>query len=400
MELKDKFNFTLNAQRICRLLEKSGGEVRFIGGCVRDILLDKDFSDIDIATNLIPDVVEKILSQNKVSYYSVGKEFGTIIAVIENEKFEITTLRKDVNCDGRYAKVLFNNSWSEDAMRRDFTINALSCDLAGNVFDYCNGLEDLKNSVVRFIGDPEKRIIEDYLRILRFFRFSAYYAKTIDHQGLEACKKHNFYLKNVSGARIRSELNKIFFAPKGLEILKLMHKEEILTQVLTCDDAAIKSLEKLFNLATIFNYQISEILILSLFFSYLPEIEDKIQSFGFTRNEKSKIAILIDIKIYDWSQLSLKNYWQKYKNNFPEIILLNLAISDIEINDKKELNKFFDKIYKDLPVKGSDLIKLNVKEGKDIGKLLDIADKIWCQREFEISKKEMLEVLSQYVNEL
>ena len=149
--------------------EKS--EVRYVGGCIRKILNNEEIDDIDLATNLKPDEVKDALKKKYINFYETGIDHGTITANINEENFEITSLRKDILTDGRHAKVKFSDSWREDASRRDFTINSIYSDMYGNLYDPFDGKNDLEKKIIRFIGDPEKRIKEDYLRILRYIRF-------------------------------------------------------------------------------------------------------------------------------------------------------------------------------------------------------------------------------------
>ena len=142
-------------------------EIRYVGGCVRKILNNEKFDDIDLATNLKPDEVKECLKNNNIDFFETGIDHGTITARIGEKNFEITSLRKDVSTDGRRAVVEFTNEWTQDALRRDFTINSIYADKEGNLFDPNDGVKDLENGKIEFIGDPEKRVKEDYLRILR-----------------------------------------------------------------------------------------------------------------------------------------------------------------------------------------------------------------------------------------
>ena len=142
-------------------------EVRYVGGCVRKILNKENIDDIDLATNLTPDQVRACLDNSKIKYFETGLEHGTITAKIDNQNFEITTLRKDVKTDGRHAIVEYTTNWEEDALRRDFTINSIYSDIDGNLYDPNNGHKDLINGIIKFIGEPETRIREDYLRVIR-----------------------------------------------------------------------------------------------------------------------------------------------------------------------------------------------------------------------------------------
>ena len=156
-------------------------EIRYVGGCVRKILNDEKTDDIDLATNLTPDQVKQCLEKNQIKFFETGIEHGTITAVIDDQNFEITTLRKDVKTDGRHAVVEYTTNWKEDSLRRDFSINSIYSDLDGNLYDPNSGHKDLNVGIIKFIGDPETRIKEDYLRIIRYLRLYTEYSK-IDHE--------------------------------------------------------------------------------------------------------------------------------------------------------------------------------------------------------------------------
>ena len=154
-------------------------EIRYVGGCVRKIINDQKVDDIDFAVNLNPNEISEIFKKNNIRFYQTGVEHGTITALINKKKFEITSLRKDISTDGRHAKVEFSKDWHEDASRRDFTINSIYADIDGNLYDPFNGKKDLENGEIKFIGDAQERIQEDYLRILRYIRFFLNYSKKI-----------------------------------------------------------------------------------------------------------------------------------------------------------------------------------------------------------------------------
>ena len=152
-------------------------EIRYVGGCIRKIINDEKVDDIDLATNLEPKEVSDALKKNNINFYETGVKHGTITALIDDFKFEITSLREDILTDGRHAQVKFSKDWKKDASRRDFTINSIYSDAEGNLFDPFNGKKDLEKGVINFIGNPNERIQEDYLRILRYIRFFLNYSK-------------------------------------------------------------------------------------------------------------------------------------------------------------------------------------------------------------------------------
>lgn len=202
------------ATPVCQMLTDAGYQAWFVGGCVRNALLDEPVADIDVCTTADPETVSKLAESAGFHAIPTGVEHGTITVVINGEPYEITTLRKDVETDGRRAVVSFADTILEDAKRRDFTMNAIYAEPDGTIKDPLNGLRDLQARRLRFIEDPDQRIREDYLRILRFFRFHAWYGQNgIDAEGLAACAKNADGLYQLSKERIGSEFLKLLSAP-------------------------------------------------------------------------------------------------------------------------------------------------------------------------------------------
>jgi poly(A) polymerase len=210
------------------------GQSRYVGGCVRDTLLDLPVSDVDLATRLTPEQVTERLSAAGIRSVPTGIDHGTVTALTAGGPVEVTSLRRDVSTDGRRATIAFTEDWREDAARRDFTINALSADPpSGELFDYFGGLADLQERRVRFIGAPLTRIAEDHLRILRFFRFHARFgAEQADEAGLQACRARANDLMALSRERIADELLKLLALPNPLPSVRLMLDNGILKPVL------------------------------------------------------------------------------------------------------------------------------------------------------------------------
>jgi poly(A) polymerase len=207
------------AAKVMRALTAEGDEARFVGGCVRDALVGRAIRDIDIATPLSPQRVTELLVEAGLKAVPTGIEHGTVTAVADKTGFEVTTLRRDVETDGRRAKVEFTDDWQADAARRDLTMNALSADATGKVHDYFGGLDDLAAGRVRFVGDPKQRIVEDYLRLLRFFRFHADYAGGgFDAPAVAAAKELAPNLKSLSGERLRQETLRLLTARRGPDV--------------------------------------------------------------------------------------------------------------------------------------------------------------------------------------
>lgn len=209
------------------------GEARFVGGAVRNALMGEAVADIDIATPLVPEEVEKRLKAAGLGAVPTGIAHGTITAVASGKPFEVTTLRRDVSTDGRRATVAFTDDWKEDAARRDFTMNALYASADGEIFDYFGGEKDLKAGRVRFIGDAAQRIREDYLRILRLFRFHAWYGKgDLDKQALRAAAEEKAGLAKLSGERVQKEMLKLLAADNPVPVLRAMAASGILGEIL------------------------------------------------------------------------------------------------------------------------------------------------------------------------
>ncbi|MEP0339866.1 MAG: CCA tRNA nucleotidyltransferase [Alphaproteobacteria bacterium] len=208
-------------------------QLRFVGGCVRDAIAHRPVTDVDAATPLPPEDVMARLDAAGIKVIATGLKHGTVTAVIGKRKFEITTLRRDAETDGRHARVEFTDDWIEDAKRRDFTINAMSCTPDGDVYDPFEGMPDLAHGVVRFVGRAGDRVAEDYLRILRFFRFWGGYGRPpADCSALTACRTNAAKLKELSGERLRDELLKILTVPQPAEVVRLMQGYGVLDHIL------------------------------------------------------------------------------------------------------------------------------------------------------------------------
>ncbi len=221
------------------------GDARFVGGVVRNALMGKPVDDIDIATPLAPDEVTKRLQAAGLKAVPTGIEHGTITAVSKGKPFEVTTLRRDVATDGRRAVVAFTTDWAQDAQRRDFTMNALYASADGEIFDSVGGIADLEAGRVRFVGDPTTRIREDFLRILRLFRFHAWYGKgELDAAALKASAAEKAGLAQLSGERIRKEMLKLLAAENPVPVLRVMAASGILGEILP-GDLSIARLERL-----------------------------------------------------------------------------------------------------------------------------------------------------------
>lgn len=219
--------------KVFAALADGGAEARVVGGAVRNALIDRPVKEIDLATTARPEEVMRLAASAGLGAHPTGLDHGTITVVADKQAFEVTTLRRDVETDGRHAVVTFTTSWAEDAARRDFTMNALYCAPDGTIYDFVGGLDDLRQRRVRFIGDAEARIREDYLRILRFFRFSAEYGRgQIDVEGLAAANALKQGMSLLSAERVRAEMLKLLAASNAIDVINTMHKSGIVQLVI------------------------------------------------------------------------------------------------------------------------------------------------------------------------
>jgi len=233
MKLDPKRHAWLSDAKTCAVLVALGPDSRFVGGAVRNAILGRDVSDVDIATPLLPDEVTKRLTAAGLGAVPTGIEHGTVTAISSGQPFEVTTLRRDVATDGRRAVVAFTTDWKEDAQRRDFTMNALYATADGEVIDLVGGVADLNAGRVRFVGDATTRIREDYLRILRLFRFHAWYGKgEIEPEALRAVAAEKAGLAQLSGERVQKELLRLLEAENPAPVLRTMAAAGILGELL------------------------------------------------------------------------------------------------------------------------------------------------------------------------
>ena len=247
MRLTGKWLEHPGTQALCAALEDAGHQALMVGGCVRNALLQREVSDLDLATDATPETVTRIAEAAGFRVVPTGILHGTVTVVARHRPHEVTTFRRDVETFGRHATVAYSTDLAEDAARRDFTMNALYADRRGEVLDPLDGLPDLVAGHVRFVGDPDQRITEDYLRILRFFRFHAHFGQDgIDADGLAACAAHSAMLETISRERIGAEIKKLLSAPDPSPATAAMAQAGVLLQILPGADA--KSLPVLVHL--------------------------------------------------------------------------------------------------------------------------------------------------------
>jgi len=380
-----------DANLIFSALQSRKGDSRFIGGCVRDAIATKAISAIDIETTLLPQETQEALTEYGIKNFPTGIEHGTITAVINRKNFEITSLREDIATNGRRAIVKFTKSWEKDAARRDFTINAMSyCPVQKKFYDYFNGREDLASKLIRFIRDPEQRVQEDYLRILRYFRFLAYYgsSKKIDALSLAACEKYAPGIANLSAERKWQEFKKILLSPNNIWVLRLMLKHNVLKHLIQkATPESLNICEHLHLLAK--ERDISHLALLFLLSNQDKEI---IKELKLNNQEKKYILDLLNI-LPLINKESLAKLAYKYGKDFTEsALIIHFSISNkAEPQLRSLLTQLQDIIIKPLPISGLDIMmELDIKQNPTIGKLLEKAEDYWIKSNFLASRSELL----------
>lgn len=377
--------------------------IRLVGGCVRDLILSKNISDFDFATKFSPDEVKIILDKNEIRNIPTGIKYGTVTALINNFSFEVTTLRSDRDNNGRYPLVKFCKSYLDDAKRRDFTINALYLDYQGILYDFFNGIQDIESKKVKFIGDPEKRINEDFLRILRFFRFSVFYSKSLDELGSRACILYLKEIQNLSSDRIRNEWMKMFSCDNDkilLEVLLLLNQENI-SHLLDINILKIDHLRYALEVSVALNLKISNRL---KFFILINDPSNDFQKifikFNFSNDDK---------KYYDF----LRSYSERELSNPDNSRLIELLL-DFKKDYVKDLyfifaiknnieNKIFKKniefinsfTAKEFPVNGNDLITIGYNPNKNFREILDKARRHWIENECSLNRDEVIKYIKE-----
>ena len=376
-------------------------EIRYVGGCVRKILNNEIVDDIDFAVNLKPEECSAALKENNIKFFEIGISHGTIIAVIDSYKFEITSLRKDLITDGRHAKVAFTTDWQEDASRRDFTINAIFSDIHGNLYDPFDGKKDLEIGKIKFIGDADKRIKEDYLRILRYIRFFLNYSKTDHNDKIRKIIKQNLNgISNISSERLLDEFKKLIISSSFLKLFKDPFCLELINLIFP----QFKNLDIFKNLNKFAEINIKKVDFIFLISLMLIDNTDNVEYFLFKFNISSidKKRILFLNKFYN-KEIN-KNYFSK--NNLWKIFYYNgkQALFDLiyfEIFKSKKVNQklialleyFKDKEVPVFPVKAVNLMeKYNIPEGKQLGLKLKKIEEQWIKNDFTVLDNEIEQI--------
>lgn len=377
-DLKKIFN-TLSVQ----------GESRLVGGCVRDILSGNVGYDIDIATQVTPDNVMGLFTRNAIKYIPTGLKHGTVTAILNGVNYEVTTLRQDKSCNGRHATVSYTLDWEADAARRDFTVNAMYLDLEGRIYDYFNGRSDLAKKIIKFVGNPEQRIVEDYLRILRYFRFYGYFGgDNLDVSSFNACCLLADNISKLSGERIKSELLKILGASHAKEAVKMIFENDILSAL---------SFKPKFEDYKCYNFGSDPYLnfaslILSCEFDKI-ELKNMVRRLKFSNKERTLITTLC-YEMADVINNLLKNlYYFGPELTYKQLVLYNIMQPGLDLEKEHEVVANYK--HKKLPVDGNDIMKLGCS-GKLIAKMIKHAEEKWILSNFTLRKEQLLHELEEY----
>ena len=400
----DDLKYFNTAKQIFICFQNQNYKLKLVGGCVRKLITEEKIDDMDIAINIEPEKIKKVLVEQKIKFVETGITHGTITVLINDFKFEITSLRKDLSTDGRHAKVEFTSNWEQDAQRRDFTINAIYSDISGEVYDPLNGIEDLKNGIIKFIGDPNQRIQEDYLRILRYLRFYTQYNKNKFHDEItiKAIKRNLDGLAKISRERILEELFKMM---KLNNFSKLFEDEfcrfiilSILPQLRNYN--RIKILNKI---SYKIKKQIDKILLLSIlivdetdncnFFLYKYQLsnEDK-KRILFIKNSFKNYS-----KQYLYSKKNLlKLTYLSDKSSVIELLIFLIFVNPEKISNIENLIDYIkEKTIPEFPINAKFLKEeFNFLEGKQLGDALKKLEKQWIDDGFKIDKGNVKSLLN------
>ncbi len=389
----------MKAKKIFNILNsKKRRQAMFVGGCVRKYILNEKIDDIDIATTLTPNEIIERFENSDVKVKKTGVEHGTLTLIVEDQKFEITTLRKDISTDGRHANVEFTEDWKEDSSRRDFTINAIYLDQNGKIFDPMSGVKDLKNNKIKFIGDPNIRIKEDYLRILRFLRFSIHYQSfEIDNQTQKAIKQNLDGITKLSKERVYSELEKIVKLKNFYEIFKNKFLIEIFKLIFP-EFLHLDRIKKFEKLNIMNDIEINTDLI---FASMLLDSSNNYKYFFHKYNVSNELKNNLNLYFKLLNEIKLnKDFFVKDlrksiffygRDQIKKIFIINSIANKkkFSLQNNEILSKINNVLVPKFPVTGNDLLKKGVQSGKKVGDTLKKIEKKWIENNFQIKDEEI-----------
>ena len=372
---------------------------RFVGGCVRRHISGEKVDDIDIATILTTDQIKEKFENTNLKVINTGVTHGTVTIISENQKVELTTLRKDLKTDGRHAEVEYTDDWKLDSERRDFTINAIYLDIKGKIYDPQMGLDDLKNKNVKFIGDPQKRIEEDYLRIIRFIRFKITYDIKVEEAISSIIKQNLDGIKKISKERILLELFKLLDLKNFFKINDNIHLREIFILIFP----EFMYLNRLGRLKKINNYrEFDREILLGLLlidqkknheyfvhkYNVSNRIKDILENLALNLEELKKNKKFLDDDL-------IKNIYIHGKDHLKALNLINFSINPKTklYEFKKILNRISKSNIPKFPIDGEFLKQNGLREGKTLGKILKKIEKEWIDNSFKISNERIKELI-------
>jgi poly(A) polymerase len=387
---------TPSLQKVVQAFPQPEHNLYFVGGCVRDSLLGRSVHDIDLASPLSPDHVAFHLEQAGIPFLEIGRDFGTIMALTDGTSYEITSFRKDIETDGRWAKVCYTDNLMEDAARRDFTINALYLTPTGQLYDPWSGLDDLAIGRLAFIGEPRARIQEDYLRILRFFRFYAWFGRAYpDLATLEACRSLARFLQHISAERIRSEFIKLLSAPTPLVALQLMHQTKIVESFMGIS-LNLQGFARLQHIESTLGIQAPPLFRLKIL---LAEHARVLKSrFAFSNRDKAYLDAL-DL-FPTLHHQSLQQWLYEYGTEIAQAFILMKGLThDLTYDTFPDLQHQWQQTLHwqkpIFPLKGEDALRLGLT-GPKVGRALKAVEQWWIQKAFQPSRAECLQQLNNF----
>ena len=386
---------------VMNALVANGGNARFVGGAVRNALLGRDVDDVDIATPLLPDEVVRRLEFSRIRAVPTGIVHGTVTAIVNRRALEITTLRRDVETDGRHAVVAFSGDWAEDAARRDFTINALYAAEDGEVFDYTGGLADLAARRIRFIGDPVARIREDYLRILRLFRFHAWYGQgAMDEPALRAAAAERAGMRSLSGERVQKEMLRLLAAAYPSPAIRMMAKTGVLEEIIS-GTARIDRLERLAAIDAEQKFAADSVLRLCSLTPADPAIASRIATrLKFSNENRDRM-------------IDLSGTNENFEPGMPQSVLRRLLYrlgtqrvrdrillrwsEDPDTSHHAGWRELFEAAHiwtvPRFPLTGGDVLATGVAEGRQVGAMLSKLEADWIESDFSEDRQALLDRL-------
>ncbi|MGB0934964.1 MAG: CCA tRNA nucleotidyltransferase [Alphaproteobacteria bacterium] len=391
-----------STMEVMTALMAEGATVRCVGGCVRDAILCVATVDVDIATQDPPEKVMDLLARAGIRAFPVGMAHGAVLAVTPEMSFHVTTLRTDIETFGRHATVEYIDNWEEDARRRDLTMNALYVDMDGTMYDPVGGLPDIEQGRVRFIGTARNRIKEDYLRILRFFRFYAYYGRlNPDADHLMACEHEAFNIKSLSKERVWYEWRRLLSAPDPTDAIALMHKHHVLPHMFPGhihEKTIAQTLRNLVEVEKMLHRAPCPIRrFASLMEGNVESVTSITKYLPISTKDKKRLKLLTDLlhdlpNIHD-QRIATVLLYNHGSDIFEDLVMIQEAqrpeVDKQRIQDAMVISTRWEN--PSFPLKGRDLLALGLEKGPKIGSILDEAEAWWLEQTCIPDKEACLE---------